>query len=442
MKEQSETFEFDAIVIGSGTCGATIARELSLANRNVLILERGKTDPLRESLLGIARIADEVRVGKKLSTLRAITTGGSTGLYFGVVNYPDLGAFAELGIDLCDEVQAVRDELPIAPLPDELISAQALRLRDSARQLGFDWEKNDMLIDQSKCVGGYHSDARWRARSYIEEAVRHGAKLLTGAKADKIILDRDRAIGIEYAYRQGRLSTRRCRAFGTKIILAAGSAASPQILRETGARDVGSMGFYCDPGYALFGLVSGVSGTDNFLGTMSCKYTTDIDLGDANMSGVFYRLMMLSKLKLRHLFRFDESIAIGIKVKDALGGRLLDNGRFYKELTSDDVVKLKKGEEAALRILKHAGATRIFNAGLTSAGHLGGMIRIGQHVDTTLETRFKNLYVCDGSVLPESSRGTPTVPLICLAKYCAKGLLAALDRSMSDLQVPVKTTES
>ena len=43
--------QYDAIVVGSGPGGATVAKELSQNQKKVLILERGNNAPLRGTLL-------------------------------------------------------------------------------------------------------------------------------------------------------------------------------------------------------------------------------------------------------------------------------------------------------------------------------------------------------------------------------------------------------
>ncbi|NJM14520.1 MAG: NAD(P)-binding protein [Bacteroidales bacterium] len=139
--KQNGANEYDAIIVGSGTCGATIARELSRQKKKVLILEQGGNAPLKESFFSILSIADVVSLGDKLMTMRALTTGGSTALYFAVADFPPLEFFMSLGIDLSQELEETRQELPIAQLPDELIGPQALRLRESALQLGYQWKK-------------------------------------------------------------------------------------------------------------------------------------------------------------------------------------------------------------------------------------------------------------------------------------------------------------
>lgn len=418
--------EFDVVVIGSGTCGATIARELSRRNKKVLLLERGGHAALRESLVGFASISDEVTVGRKLTTVRALTTGGSTGLYFGVVNDPPLDVFSALGVDISAEVKEVREELPIAPLPDALLGEQAIRLRQSATALGHAWRKHDMLIDQSQCTTGYAHAALWRARRYVEDAVAHGATLVNRATVHKVLIDKGQAIGVEYRYRKNLFAHELRRAYGKRIVLAAGELASPQILRDSGVEGVGRRGFYCNPGYALYGLVPGMKGRDNFVASMGCVVDESIELGDANISRFLHRLMMLGKGRFKHMLSYPETMGIGVKVKDTSGGEFRADGSLHKQFTPHEHTKLKKGEEEAIRILQKAGAKNIFNVGLCCAGRVGGLVAIQEHVDANLETQFRHLHVCDGSVMPDGMRGTPTLTLLSLAKYLSKHLATSL----------------
>ncbi|HEX8611495.1 MAG TPA: FAD-dependent oxidoreductase [Telluria sp.] len=426
MKIQKEN-EFDAIVIGSGTCGATIARELSRQNKKVLILERGANAALRETFMGIATIADQVFLGDdKLSTVRALATGGSTSLYFGVVNYPQDETFRKVGIDLSQELDAVRKELPIAPLPDSLLGSQAIKLRDSANALGHAWQKNDMLVDLAKCGAGYSYDAKWKAKSYVEDAVAQGATLINRATVLSIIIEDNVAVGVEYRIKKSMFASEIKRAYGAKIVVAAGELATPKLLRDSGVQGIGQRGFYCNPGYAIYGLVPGLNASSGFVGSMGCVYEDGIELGDANIPQSLHRPMMIGGMKLRHLMGFSDCIGIGVKVKDKLGGRLKEDGRFFKDFDNEDIAKLNKGKDAAIRILKQAGAGHIVDFGLTAAGRVGGLVSIGEHVDHKLETQFRNLHVCDGSVIPDDMRGTPTVTLVSMGRYLSKHLLNAL----------------
>jgi hypothetical protein len=415
--------QFDAIIVGSGTCGATIARELSRRKKKVLILERGGDAPVKENLWGIASVAKEVPIGEKLKEMQVSATGGATSIYFGVAELPDLEAFRSMGVELARELEEVRREVPLAELPDGMMGAQALRLRDSAQGMGLAWKKNPMLVDLGKCASGYSHEAKWKARSFVQEAVADGATLRNGATALKVVVDRKRTVGLEYKVKRGFGHAVR-KASAPKVILAGGAYSSPLLLRKSGIGSAASRGFYVSPSKLLFGFVPGLAGKENFMGSMSAKLDGDISLGDANLSRFFFRLMMLASLKPLRFGSLSRCISVGIKVRDEMGGELR-NGRYHKVLTRDDHRKLEKGEEAARKILRSAGASGIFATPVSASG-MGGLLRIHEDVDANLQTEVEGLHVCDGSLMPESSRISPTVTLLCLAKYLSKSLLKSL----------------
>ena len=417
--------EYDVIIVGSGTSGATLAKELADKNVKILLLEKGVTRPLKESIRGLASVIRDVEVSGKVKAARAITTGGTTGVYFGVVKYPPLDKFRSFGIDLETELESAKSELPIAPLSDELISPQNKIIEKSALDLGFSWQKNAMLIDQGLCLNGYSYEARWKARTFVDEAINNGVQLKTQTSVHRVLVDNGRAMGVECEVKKGLFSTERINFYGQKIILCAGALETPMILSNSGVDHIADRGFYCDPGFALFGLVPDLQGDQSYVGCMSCNISDNVELGDANLAKTFHRLLMLSCAKFRHFFSYHKTVGVGVKVNDEMSGEMMPNGRLYKNFTESDLQYLKQGEDSAIKILKNSGATHIFNSGLTSAGHVGGMVRLQEHVDHHLETQFKNLYVCDGSLLPESIRITPTVTLVCLAKYLAKHIQSA-----------------
>ena len=423
MKDKQK--EFDVIIVGSGTSGATIARELCKQKKKVLLLELGENIPLKETFSGIGAIANEVPVANKMKALRAITTGGSTALYFGVTKFPSLDHFSSLGIDLSKELAEVKKELPIAELPDELLAPQVTRLRQSATELGYSFKKNQLLVDQSKCTSGYSYEARWKAKPYVQEAIQDGATLINKAEVLKVIVENNQAIGVEYKLKKGFMGSEIRKVYGTKIIMAAGSLSSPKILRDSGIKDVVDRGFYCKPGFVMFGAVPGLKGKDNFLGSMSTEDDDGIEFGDGNMSNTLFKLLMISKFKLGHLFSHSKTITVGVALNDVMSGELLENGSYHKQLTDEEFKKLKKGEEAAVKILKNAGAKTIFKGDVVG-GNPGGVIRIQDHLDSNLQTKFRNLYVCDASLLTEEMNVTPTVTLVCLGKYLARQLLLSL----------------
>ena len=420
MSETLKRNEFDVIIIGSGTCGATIARELSKEKKKVLILEQGANQPLKETFSGISSIAQEVPLADNIKALRAITTGGSTALYFAVSKLPPLEIFLSLGIDLSKELEEVKKELPLTEFPDELFPPQSIRLRQSMEDLGYSCKKNMFLIDKSKCTSGYSYEAKWKARSYVEEAIKEGAALINQAKVTKVLVEKNQAIGVEY-----KLKSKTCQAYGTKIILASGSLSSPVILRNSGIKDVVNRGFYCKPGFVMFGIVPGLKGKESFVGSMDADFEEGGQLGDTTMSGTLFKMLMLQNFKLMNISSHAKTISLGVMIHDGMGGELRENGKYHKKLTEEEIKKFKRGEEAAKKILKNAGATKIFKSGISGSAP-GGVIRIKEHVDEKLQTKFRNLYVCDASLISEDMDIPPTLTLVCLSKYLAKHVLSSL----------------
>jgi hypothetical protein len=424
--------EYDVILVGSGTCGATIARELARGRKKVLILEQGADVPLKETLAAIAAIAREYPVGNNLKAATGVTVGGSTSLYFSVCKLPTPGTFAQLGIDLSGELAQVQKELPIAELPDAFLPPQSLKIQESAAALGYRMKKNRMLVDQASCTAGKYSfQAKWKAKTYITDALQSGAELITGATVQKVLVENGRAVGVEYRCKWslfgGFMRSRTARAYGRKIVLSAGALATAKLLINCGISNVGDRGFFCKPAYMVCGIVRGLQGKDAFLGGLDVDLGNGVFLGDGTMNAVQFKMVMLANFKWRHLFSHADILSVGILIADSMGGAIGKDGRYYKQLTAEELVKLRTAEQIAIQILEHAGARNIFRTRLV-AGIPGGALRVNDHVDQDLQTRIHDLYVCDHSLISDVTI-TPTVTLICLGRYLAKRLLASLEPS-------------
>jgi hypothetical protein len=420
MSNTSVDNHYEVIIVGSGTSGATLARELCKKKKKVLILERGGYEPLKETLGGMFSIFDEQPVAKNLKEARAITTGGSTALYFGVAELPPVKAFQSLGIDISNELEEARKELPLAELSDDLIGDQSVKLKESAVKLGYDWKKKLMLVDQSKCTSGYSYDAKWKARNFVDEATGNGATLINKALVQKVIFDNKKAIGVEY-----KKQKKVFKVYGDKIILAAGPLVTPVILRNSGVKNVEDNGYYIDPSVGLIGTVPGLQGKENFCGCMGAKMDDEISLIDANFSRFLFNMGMISIFRPFRIAAYPRQMAILAKTHDKVGGKLLENGKFHKDLDESDLKRVKRGEEAIRKILKNAGAKDIISTGIITGG-VFGTLKIKKQVDEKFQTEHENLFVCDGSILLENERVTPTLTLVCLAKRLAKQLAASL----------------
>jgi len=428
--------EFDAIVVGSGPGGATVARELSRRKKKVMILERGTNAPIKGSIL--QSIFIEAIPGKSmlftnqmLAMVRGITTGGSSVTAYATALDPPLEMFRAYGVDISKEIDQAKRELPIAPLPDELIGPLARRIMKSARELGYDWQKLNKFVYQEKCrpecdkcAMGCPYGAKWNARMYIDEAVNNGSILLNKAKVKKVIIENKTATGIEFS-----MNGMNYKSYAPRIILAAGGIGSPVVLRASGMKNAG-YDYFFDPLIAVMGTVPDLSGGREFPMAAGIHMKDEgYIMTDMTWPKWLYQLFTAEVFRFDRLFSHSHTLEIMIKAKDSLGGRLTDSGGVRKRLAESDQKHLMRGYERAKDILKNAGARHIFKSWYIAA-HPGGTVKINDLVDSDLKTEYDNLYVCDCSVIPEPWGLPPMLTLIGLGKRLANHLVGDAERTV------------
>lgn len=419
----------DAIVIGSGPGGATVARELAKSGKKVLILEWGANDPVAGKFSQLAK--DCFVPGKGmymtqnlLGLVRGITTGGSSRYYCALAGDPPVEKLKQFGVDISREVGEIKAAVPYGPLKDEWMSQAAMVFKESALGLGYDWKKANKFVypngryqEGDQFLYGGPRGLKWSALDFIEDALGFGAQLLTSAKVSKIIIDKKKAVGVEYKHNNEML-----RAYAPKIILCAGGIGSPLILRNSGIAGVGH-DFFFDPLVFVWGTVDRVT-TGN--GIPMCSSITLEDEGilltDHNVPRMLKLMFDLQGFRFDKAFSFSNVVPIQAKVRDKLSGHLSPSGWVVKGLADADRKKLKAGYEHAKRILENAGAKGIYKTPCIAA-HPGGTVKIGEFLDTDLKTEYDNLYVCDASVIPHEMGLAPTFTILCLGKRLAKHLL-------------------
>ncbi len=420
--------EADVIVVGTGPGGATVAREMTRRNKDVLMLEWGASRPIKGTCLQYAGAAAVPGKGLLFTRdlcgmVRGITTGGSSVFYYGTAFDPPLAMFDTRGIDLRPDIEAIRSELPVAPLADDLMGPMATRIMQSARELGYDWQKLPKFIDQAKCRPDCHrchygcpEGAKWSGRLYVDEARQEGARLINAARVERVLVEKNRAVGV--AYRRNGQSHE---AYAPQVVLSAGGIGTPLVLRKSGIPGAGH-DFFFDPLIVVMGTVSDVRGGREI--PMAAGMHREADgyvITDMTVPWALHAILNAEVGRLGQLHRHAQTLAIMVKIKDRLGGRLTDRGGIRKRLTEDDKVKIYKGYAQAREILAHAGARNIHRSWYLAA-HPGGTAKIGDIVDRDLQTRRENLYVCDCSVMPEAWGLPPTFTLIALGKRLARHL--------------------
>lgn len=421
--------KFDAIVVGSGPGGATVARELTKHGKKVLILEWGHNAPITGSFWQLAR--DCFIPGKGmymtqnlLGLVRGITTGGSSRYYCALAGYPPLDRLKKFGVDISTELEEIKAEVPYAPLKDELMSQAALVFKESALDLGYDWRKAYKFIYQDKSpkdcdkwLYGGPQGAKWSALNFVEDAVALGARLVSDAKVSRILTEGKKAVGVEYRH-QGQL----LQAHADKIIVCAGGIGSPLILRQSGIPGVG-YDFFFDPLVFVWGKVERVTTGKGIPMCSSIDLEDEgILLTDHNVPRMLKFMFDMQGFKFGNALSYSNIVPIQAKVRDKLSGHLSKSGWVMKRLADEDRKKLKRGHDHAKKILEHAGAKDIYQTPYIAA-HPGGTVKIGEFLDVNLKTEFENLYVCDASVIPHEMGIAPTLTILCLGKRLAKHLL-------------------
>jgi choline dehydrogenase-like flavoprotein len=402
--------EYDVIIVGSGPGGATVAKELSQHNKKVLILEWGGNAPIKGTLLQSARMIgipgrSILVTNKKMHLLlRGITTGGSSVFYCGTAFDPPFEMLESHDIDIRNEIEELKNEIPIKPLSDELMGPMARRMMTSAQDLGYDWQKLNKFIFQDKCRSGCWRcaygcpyDAKWTARNFVEEAVENGATLVNGTKVKSVLTDGNRATGVELKKRG-----RSYRIEAPTVVLGAGGIGSAEILRNSGV-DTAGYEFFIDPLVLAMGKVPDIKEGKELQMQAGWHAKDEYVMTDLATPNVPKLSMM-------------------IKIKDDLGGRITNRGSCRKDLSKGDYRKLSDGFDHAKKILENAGVKRVSKT-MVFAAHPGGTAKIGDVVDSNLKAEHDNLYVCDCSVIPEAWGLPPTLTVLGLGKRLSKHLL-------------------
>lgn len=427
MPDPSSIHTYDAIIVGSGPGGASVARELALRGRRVLILEQGSNAPVSGTLGQMARYAAVPGRGafvhRDASLLvQGTGAGGSSTINFATAADPPTAMFAAHGIDLAPALRELRAELPIGPLPDALVGPMAARIAQGAHTLGLDWRKLEKMIRPQtcragcwRCAYGCPFGAKWTARDFIDEAVARGAVLLDRAQAQRVMIEDGRASGVMFT-RGGTQQLARA----PLVILAAGGIGSPRLLHASGVWPRSSA-FFSDPVVAVMGTVDGIDGGAEV--PMACGMRLDaegVSLADLTLPAPMYQGFAAQVGRLDRLLAHGSTLSIMVKIRDEIGG---SSGPRWpdKTLQKSDRHKLALGIGMARDILKACGARHIFKT-WHFAAHPGGSVRIGHGVDNALQTTTPGLHVCDASVIPQPWGLPPTLTLLCLGKRLGQSL--------------------
>ncbi len=273
----------DVVVVGSGPGGAVAAKELTDAGRRVVLLEEGPpftpSDFRVEGGLSMARTMREgglrTTQGTVLPTMQAIALGGGSLVNSAICNRApefvldrwcsDFELERTARADLDPHYDAVGEYLGIAPTPDAVQGPRNLLFRRACDALGYSSEPISRNVRDCRGSGECFTGCRTRAKqsmdiTYVPDAMRGGARVLTSARVERIRVQGRRVIGVEgsvVAPFTGRPS-HRFRVDARAVVLAAGCMATPVLLMKSGdlANRSGQVGenLQFHPGVAVMGI--------------------------------------------------------------------------------------------------------------------------------------------------------------------------------------------
>ena len=284
--------EADAVVVGSGPCGAVVAHSLAEAGRSVVLLEEGPPftpqDFEFEGSLSMARTLREGGLrstrGTVLPTMQAIALGGGSLVNSAICVRPPAFVFEEWSnrfdleqtsrASLDPHFDAVADFLGIAPTPENVQGRRNLLMKEGCDALGYSSEPISRNVRGCRGSGECFTGCRSRAKqsmdiSYIPEAMRLGAQVLTSVQVQGVLTDGRRAVGVEGQVVEPftGVCSHRFKIKAKTVVLAAGCMATPVLLQRSDdlANRSGQVGnnLQFHPGVAIAGIFPEVGSLSN-----------------------------------------------------------------------------------------------------------------------------------------------------------------------------------
>jgi len=389
-----------AIIIGSGAGGATMAKALSEAGHDVMIIERGPSVSGSDAHRQYASVDAGVRL------MRTFCLGGTTMVSGGNALRCLEEEMKAFGIDLSTYFSAIEDELGVITLPDRLIGPGTRRLMETAINHGYPVSRMPKFIDPDLCCMdglcsfGCPTDARWSALSFIRDAEANGARVITKKTVDGVIVHHGEAAGVSAGSKVYH---------DDLIVLAAGALETPRFLQKL---SLPTTPLFADTFVSIGGVITGI------------EMNLDVPMGFYIPYGGGIILPHYSRqlVSLIHQKGFSagagDIIGMMVKIQDDDDGSV--NEMIRKGVTVRDAERLIDGATHATALLTGAGVDpcTLVTAPLRGS-HPCGTARIGVSVDTNLETAIPGLYVTDASVLPKAPGRPPILAIIALARYAS-----------------------
>ena len=257
---ESSDIECDVVVIGTGAGGAVVGRELADRGFAVVFVEEGRRQRKDDYLGGLVNAQTNynrtaVALGASpFPVMMGKLVGGSTAINGGTcfrTPSPVLNEWCEqLGTDdlspdnMAGRFRHVEARLVVSEPERRFIGPIADMIDRGARALG--WSAGPILRNAVGCEGegfcglGCPSGARRSTDiSFLPGALERGAVVLSSGRAERILVEGGRAVGVAVSGERGRQLRVRAKA----VIVAGGAIPTPALLLRQGiANTSGALG--------------------------------------------------------------------------------------------------------------------------------------------------------------------------------------------------------
>lgn len=490
----------DVVIIGSGAAGATAARVLAERGLEVVVIEEGPhipTEALRSDMYtGFKRAWRDM--GLQAAEGRAFTpilqgrcVGGTTAINGAIIHrMPEpihrvwvdehgLGEalpYAEL-TRIFDQLDA---ELHVGTAPDAVFGNNNRLMELAVERLGI--TGNRIRRNVEDCQGSAHCNqgcptARRMSmnNSYVPRAVADGARVYATCKADSIVIESGRAVGVR-GYFFDPVTKRRGTRFEARarhaVLLAASAIQTPQMLEAQGIGrssglvgkrlqahpGTGVVGIFDEPVKLWFGATQGYESTHWWNERMKFETVAmPLEFGAARLPGVGPELM-------HQLGSYGQIAIWGVQVRAQAQGSvsrgLLGGTRIRYDMTDDDVRVLKRGVQRLVEMMFAAGAREVLPGvhGLPEritnvdeiaplfevpddpryfhciAAHLFGTAKMGLGRSSSVvgpdfqAHDLPGLYVVDSSVFPTNMGVNPQHTICALSWLASERLAERIER--------------
>ncbi|HEX2129429.1 MAG TPA: aldehyde dehydrogenase family protein [Solirubrobacterales bacterium] len=503
-----ETIEVDVCIVGSGAGGGVIAGELAQTGRSVAVLEAGGYhDDADFDGLELSAYQRMYLNGGPFPTAEGqVAVVAGTGVGGGtVINWTNclrtfdhvraewatehgLTDLAEASYD--QHLDAVFDRLHVNADCSDL-NGPHQRLREGCEKLGYDFRLITRNADpgkydpESAAYSGFGDPSGSKnstAKTYLVDAQASGAEILAGCRAQRVLTEGGRAVGVEALWvdpehaTAGDGSATKLTVRAQIVVVACGAIESPALLLRSGIGGpavgehlrlhptVAVTAYYDEPQRWMWGppqaaLSHQFADTGEGYGFLieSAQATTGLFSGAVPWrSGADHKRRMREWAHAAPLIALVRERGGGRVTIDAAGNTVVN----YPIADELDRAHLKQGVEQLVRIHEAAGAREIVGSGLrapdwsrgedlegfiaalngleikpreyvTFSAHQMGTCRMGRDPATSVANPWGELHdapgvwIGDASAFPSASGTNPMATIMALARRTAHAIAAA-----------------